>query len=125
MKALTLRQPYASLVARDQKQYETRSWSTSYRGLLAVHAGKYDDGWGDDLPRGAIVAVVNLANVHHTDGLLALSKWEREVGDFSPGRYAWELTDVVKLDKPIPCRGAQGLWTPSGDILQQIEEAKA
>lgn len=38
MKALTLWQPWASLVALDHKRIETRCWSTKYRGLLAIHA---------------------------------------------------------------------------------------
>lgn len=38
MKALTLWQPWASLIALGEKRYETRSWATSYRGLLAIHA---------------------------------------------------------------------------------------
>jgi hypothetical protein len=38
MKALTLWQPWASLVTLGEKQVETRSWSTSYRGELAIHA---------------------------------------------------------------------------------------
>lgn len=32
MKALTIQQPWASLVRRGHKRYETRGWSTSYRG---------------------------------------------------------------------------------------------
>ncbi len=40
MKALTLTQPWASLVAIGAKKNETRSWSTSYRGPLAIHAAK-------------------------------------------------------------------------------------
>jgi len=40
MKALTIRQPWASLVATGVKTIETRSWSTKYRGPLAIHAGK-------------------------------------------------------------------------------------
>lgn len=40
MKALTIRQPWASLIALGVKTIETRSWSTSYRGPLAIHAGK-------------------------------------------------------------------------------------
>ena len=40
MKALTLTQPWASLVALGAKQIETRSWSTKYRGPLAIHAAK-------------------------------------------------------------------------------------
>ena len=39
MRALTLTQPWASLVAIGAKQIETRSWSTRYRGPLAIHAG--------------------------------------------------------------------------------------
>ena len=40
MKALTIRQPWASLIAAGVKTIETRSWSTKYRGPLAIHAGK-------------------------------------------------------------------------------------
>lgn len=39
MKAITLTQPYASLVALGAKRIETRSWATKYRGPLAIHAG--------------------------------------------------------------------------------------
>ena len=39
MKILTLTQPWATLVALGAKHIETRSWSTNYRGLLAIHAG--------------------------------------------------------------------------------------
>ena len=39
MKAITLHQPWASLVAAGVKTVETRSWRTSYRGPLAIHAG--------------------------------------------------------------------------------------
>ena len=39
MKALSLRQPWATLVAIGAKQIETRSWSTAYRGTIAIHAG--------------------------------------------------------------------------------------
>lgn len=38
MKALTLWQPWASLVAFEEKKVETRIWATKYRGLLAIHA---------------------------------------------------------------------------------------
>ena len=40
MKALPVTQPYATLVALGAKHIETRSWSTRYRGPLAIHAGK-------------------------------------------------------------------------------------
>ena len=38
MKAITILQPYASLLACGAKQYETRSWATSWRGKIAIHA---------------------------------------------------------------------------------------
>lgn len=40
MKALTLTQPWATLVAIGAKRIETRNWSTGYRGELAIHAAK-------------------------------------------------------------------------------------
>jgi hypothetical protein len=40
---------------------------------------------------------------------------QRPYGDFStPGRYAWLLADVVKLDEPIPATGHQGIWNWEG-----------
>ena len=38
MKALTLYEPYATLVALNLKKIETRGWRTNYRGPLAIHA---------------------------------------------------------------------------------------
>jgi hypothetical protein len=40
MKAISLTQPWASLVAIGAKRIETRSWSTAHRGILAIHASK-------------------------------------------------------------------------------------
>lgn len=83
MKALSLTQPWATLVAIGAKRVETRSWPTNYRGPLAIHAAKTFPRWARDLcdelpfadalwdflpdgtaaslPRGAIVAVARLA----------------------------------------------------------------
>jgi hypothetical protein len=40
VRCLTLTQPYAQLIALEEKHIETRSWHTNYRGSLAIHAGK-------------------------------------------------------------------------------------
>jgi hypothetical protein len=40
MRALTLLQPWASLVAVGMKKWETRRWGTAYRGPLAIHSSK-------------------------------------------------------------------------------------
>lgn len=42
MKAITIWQPWASLLACGAKQYETRSWATKYRGPIAIHAAMKD-----------------------------------------------------------------------------------
>ena len=49
MKAITLTQPWATLVASGEKQVETRSWKTSYRGPLAIHAAKGFPEWAREL----------------------------------------------------------------------------
>lgn len=89
MKALSLWQPWASLVAGGAKLLETRSWQTLYRGPLAIHAAKRWDGELADLcrtepfarllrrlattpealPRGCVVATCRLAAVYpiHTN----------------------------------------------------------
>lgn len=42
MKAITIWQPWASLLAIGAKRYETRNWETKYRGPIAIHAAKKD-----------------------------------------------------------------------------------
>jgi activating signal cointegrator 1 len=172
---LTLWQPWASLVALGVKSIETRSWSTKYRGPLAIHAaarrvqrGKWIGAWHTDLltgdiwqpdnpdvptvvaPLGAIVATCTLVDVvpiregpeedgddrwvswHggiEQDGRdrpwafvktmwwerdsdrshLAIRNDQRPYGDFTPGRYAWLLADVVPVDPPAPFKGGRGL----------------
>ena len=39
MKAITIHQPYASLIAVEAKKFETRGWATNHRGPMAIHAG--------------------------------------------------------------------------------------
>lgn len=147
MKAISLWQPYASLVAHGLKRIETRSWSTSYRGPVLIHAARrYEvdvyhtlwqrfpevrDAWLGEPPRGALVAVARLADVRPmawggrprpADALVIddQTRLERAVGDWQPGRYGWVLEDVRPLDRPIPCLGAQGLWE-----VRRVTEAGA
>ncbi len=49
MKAISLTQPWASLVAWGEKQIETRSWATNYRGPIAIHASKGFPAWAKNL----------------------------------------------------------------------------
>lgn len=170
MRVLTLTQPWATLVAIGAKKIETRSWSTAYRGPLAIHAAKgfpagcrelVNDPYDIDLckpfvtalrphgytsstqlPLGAIVAVCELKAIARIDyfkadpdaiyqpewegpflnfgigGLPLPGEPELSFGDYSVGRYAWELVNIRALPEPIPAKGAQGLWEP--DTLTEM-----
>lgn len=156
MKAITLHQPWATLMAIGAKRIETRSWSTQHRGPLAIHAAKalpayakracYDlppsmwqalgwpvvGAWTDveagirQLPVGAIVATVVLVGCVRTidvfchpprvffgEGTVP-GEFERELGNYEPGRFAWVTTNLKSIDPPIPASGAQGLWEWKG-----------
>lgn len=123
MKALTLTQPWAQLMADGRKHYETRGWKPGglrSGELLAIHAAKgwqapdrdcaescgYEPG---ELVRGAVVAVVRLIDVVRTEDANP-SEDEFLFGDYSPGRYAWRTELVAKLQTPVPYRGALGIW---------------
>jgi len=73
-RALTIRQPWASLIALGVKTIETRGWSTAYRGPLVIHAGKSTDTWRElDLPtlmanRATVQAVLEAFDVMQPDG---------------------------------------------------------
>lgn len=119
LKALTICQPYAELIARGLKNVENRDWPTRYRGLLVIHAGKsrewMDDGDLDaypDMSFGMIVAVAMLYDCIHISKMPATRLHEQHVN----GPWCWLLKDVRRV-KPIPYRGAQGLWELPGGIL--------
>jgi hypothetical protein len=133
MKALSIIQPYATLILAGAKEYETRSWNTSHRGLLAIHASKtvpleiqfvcleepyqsalraagFDSGVA--LPRGEVLGTVELIAVIPMEGLdmSQLSENELAFGDFSPGRYAWKLANPRLLKAPYRCSGRPGIF---------------
>jgi len=136
MKAITLWQPWASLVAAGEKHFETRAWYTAHRGLLAIHAGAAlclehralcaeepfrsalrRAGITDPraLPLGRVVVICKLVNCYKIrPGFNAASAdavaQERAFGDWTPGRYAWHLANPLQLVTPIPAQGHQGLW---------------
>jgi activating signal cointegrator 1 len=140
MKALTLWQPWASLIALGEKRIETRCWQTSYRGELAIHAAAklpprwlgasmhgnefrneladilnvrwdYIDAAIRNLPYGAIVAIVRLVSIEETDRVRdVLCERELLFGNYEEGRYAWHLALVKRFDVPIPAKGNRLLW---------------
>lgn len=137
-KALTLTQPWAAAVAYGYKRVETRSWPTSYRGLLYIHSSKA-------LPReckellhnepafkeiaesgridlGCIVAVCRLDVCVPTERF-DVSNFERQFGDYTPGRFAWMLGEIRRFVVPMPARGALGLWDPGSVMKRTLDRA--
>ena len=142
MKAISLWQPWATLVALGEKQIETRSWGTRYRGMLAIHAAKkwtteqfvlcqekpfnnklITAGFNtvnlkNELPFGAIVAVCRLTTCVQITPTNSLAVNERELGDYRPGRFMWRLVEIMQLLEPVPYRGAQGFFEVDDSLIQ-------
>jgi len=135
VRAMSLHQPWASLVAHGLKKIETRGPRPSkrFRGPLLIHAAKKWDqaawvriqrahpnvlapflGSTDPFPLGAVVAVAEVMNICEmtAEWIAAQTPLERAVGDWQPGRFGWWLCNVVRLDPAIRLVGRQGLWEP-------------
>lgn len=149
MKAISLFQPYASLISVGEKTWETRSRRTHHRGLIAIHATqrtptaimrlaetpiflaalKRHELYASTLPSGTIVAVAEITDCITTTEWVRLNckrstdpngytreEIEYTFGDYTPGRYAWKLENVIRLANPIPCSGMQFIWTVPSEI---------
>lgn len=143
LKAITIKQPWATLIALGEKRFETRSWQTKYRGKIAIHAGKSVDKGAfeevaimaallrngiksrQELPTGAVIATVDLVGCHKitadymsmydeekagTENGLLIEGDEWWFGDYTEGRYGWQLANVKPLHEPIPAKGQLSLW---------------
>lgn len=122
MKALTIKEPWATLIIDGYKKYEFRSWKTNYRGKILIHAGKSLE--QDMLIRfkdynikcncGMIIGEAELVDCILVDEKLEekLKKIDFKVYGRSNHvqKYAWKLQNVKKYDKPIPFSGKLGLW---------------
>lgn len=148
MKALTLWQPWATLIAIGEKTIETRGWKTEYRGPLAIHAAvrpprpdefnreiakallAKDYRSPEELPLGAIVATVVLQDVFPTrqlelpdldeDLVRGVPDLEYAYGDFTPGRYGWRIGSVMPVDPVVPIKGARNLWDVPPEIASNL-----
>jgi hypothetical protein len=150
MKALTVKQPWTWAIAHGQKTIENRTWNTTYRGPLAIHAGlawdkdgardqrviraviKYGQPNGYLMPScvlpdvdrfalGAIVAVVDLVDVCEAQ------EWPSVPCECGPwaatGQRHWKLANVRVLPETVSCKGRLGLWdlTPKGEEPSEVE----
>lgn len=128
MKVLSLTEPCATLIKEKKKMIETRSWKTSYRGELYIHASatKIPKEWREDkefmalvedipLNYGYIICKCNLVDcIEMTNEYVEKIKKENYqeyiCGKYQEGRYAWILEDIEILDYPIKVKGHLGIW---------------
>jgi len=124
MKVITIKQPFASMIAAGIKEYEFRTWKTKYRGELLIHAGKgvdkkamkkFED-YGLEYPSGCIIAKVNLTDCIKVDDELRVVLKEKNPSVYSSvvkhtewEGYAFKLEDVEKIE-PIPVNGKLSIW---------------
>ena len=144
MKALSLHQPWASLIAAGAKRVETRDWMPPKSLLgkpLAIHATRQavvfpshpeyaefnravarclGPKWPVTVPQGAVVAVVTLGEARRVVHAHDIPEGDEAIfGEYALGRWMWLLEDVTPVDPPIPARGRQRVWNwkPPGEFL--------
>ena len=130
MKVLTIKQPYASLIANGIKEYEFRTWKTKYRGEFLIHAGQGIDKeamkrfkkYNLDYPSGCIVAKVNLIDcikIDDKERKILNDKnpfvYSHVVNDKSWNGYGFKLENVCKV-KLIYIKGKLSFWNYDGKI---------
>ena len=140
MRALTLHQPWAFLVARGEKLIENRSWKPPewlMGQYFAIHAGKaWDDSKLDFIrdnyeglmPTKHYCTVAESGMLIGIVQLVAVVSSQEEAERLSPGHgkwffgpYGWVLEDASRLNPVIECRGYQKLWNIPDDLQEKID----
>jgi len=120
LKALSVRQPWAELVLRGEKGMLLRTWTTSHRGPLAIHAPRKIKReacthWEldpDALATGVVLGVVELKEVLALDGQAYREHEGQHLAEhsFCSPIYGWVVDTPVRLRAPFPAPGRQRLF---------------
>lgn len=122
MRAITLKQPWATLVAEGLKKYEFRSWKINYRGEILIHAGKGIDSDAMkkfehlklNYPCSKILAkveIVDCIKLNKKINKSIISENELIYGDkYNRTGYAWKLDNIEKINIDNNISGKQGIW---------------
>lgn len=137
LKAVSLWEPWATVMALELKRNETRSWPTAYRGPLAICSSKRtldQDGLAvarengipvTALKFGFVLCVVELFGCAKSEdflyGMLDLSEQELALGDYTYGRWIWRTKNCLRLKTPVPVVGHQGFWTLPPETLAAVK----
>lgn len=131
MKVLSIKEPYATLIASGKKLIETRSWKTNYRGEIFIHASRTKLAkeyltneyvlsliTNLNLNFGNIICKANLIDCVYMDdnflNKIKLNTKEYNLGLYEKGRYAWIFEDVEPI-YPIPAKGKLNIWNYEGE----------
>ena len=124
MKALTIKEPFASLIANNIKKYEFRTWKTNYRGYVLIHAGKSIDKnailkfkkYNLNYQNGYIIAIAKIVDcIKVDDDFRKVLKKENNyvyshvIEDNNWNGYAFKLEEIQKIE-PIKTNGKLSLW---------------
>ena len=123
MKVITIKQPWATLIAKGYKEFEFRTWYTKYRGDILIHAGKGVDRYAInrfkdynlDYPTGKIIAKAKITDCLKVDDTFRKNVIPknplvyRGISDTSWDGYGFKLENVEEI-KPIEVNGQLGLW---------------
>ena len=124
MKVITIKQPWATLIAKGYKEYEFRTWKTKYRGEILIHAGKGIDkkamkrfeNLNLEYPQGCIIAKANLTDCIKVDDEFVSNVYPKnpQVYKGIKDREEWEgygfkLENVVEIE-PIYVNGKLSFW---------------
>lgn len=121
MKVLTLKQPWATLVAEGIKKYEFRSWKTKYRGKILIHAGagidkeamKQYENMDLKFPSRKIVAIAEIIDCLELNEQLnknIIAENNIAYGTKVRTGYAWKLENIKKINYNHEVNGQLGLW---------------
>lgn len=123
MKVITIKQPWATLIAKGYKEYEFRTWRTKYRGDILIHAGKginkeavkrFEE-YGLEYPTGKIIAKAVLTDCLEVDDKFREKVIPqnplvyRGISDTTWKGYGFKLENVEEID-PIEAKGKLSLW---------------
>jgi len=101
MKALSVKQPWANLIAFGAKTIETRTKITNYRGPLLIVSSKEPN----IHPAGCAVAIVDLVDSRE----MISEDIEEACCPMYPNAKSWIFENIRKI-KPIPVKGSLGIY---------------
>jgi len=127
MKALSLKQPWATLIVAGTKPIENRTWASNYRGPLLIHASKT---WDEDGACWIIHHFPELTGLirhskHIKGAIIGKVKMTDCVSEFNSkwffGPYGFVLTKPKLFDKPIPYKGQLGIFDIPDEVIFRTE----